>query len=91
MHVFKKKCTKLKTHSWQEIFVDYKEKNMYRVYDLQTDRVHVTHNICVDELSTYSYKTYYDYVDKKWASEDNTLFAPEAEDSDLDNKVFTSK
>ena len=53
--------------------------------------VHTTHNVYVDELSTYSYETDYDYIDEKWASKDNTLFASETEDSDLDNKVSTSK
>ena len=91
MHIFKKKCTKLKTHSWQEIFVDYEEKNMYKVYNSWTDIVHVTCNVHVDELSTYSYETNYNYVDEEWAPEDDTLFASEAEDSDSDNEVFTSK
>ena len=91
VHVFKKKCTKLKTHSWQEIFIDYKEKNMYRVYDSQTDIVYVSHNIWVDELDIYSCETDYDYADEEWASEDNTLFASEVQDSDSDNEVSTFK
>ena len=64
---------------------------MYRVYDSQTDIVHVTCNVYIDESSTYSYKADYDYINEEWASEDDTLFTSEAEDSDLDNEVSTSK
>ena len=64
---------------------------MYRVYNLWTNIVYITHNVCVNKLSTYSHKIDYDYINKKWASEDNTLFTPEAEDSDSDNKIFTFK
>ena len=38
---------------------------MYKVYDSQTDIVHTTHNVHVDESSIYSHKTDYDYSDKK--------------------------
>ena len=65
---------------------------MYRVYDPWTSIVHVSCNIQVDELNIYSHEAGYDYTDKEWAPEDNTLLAPEAEAEDSDNKeVSTSK
>ena len=37
-----KKHTKLVSHSWQDIFIDYKDINQYWVYNSHTDKIHVS-------------------------------------------------
>ena len=62
---------KLDSCSWQDIFIDYEDMNQYCVYDSQTDKIHVSWSIRVDELSLYEQSIKKSYVDDDWSADDD--------------------
>ena len=67
----KKKHTKLDFCSWQDIFIKYKDTNQYWVYDLCTDKIHVSWSIKVNKLSLYKWSIKKSYVNDDWLTDDN--------------------
>ena len=84
VHIPKKKRVKLDVRSWQGIFIGYKGKNQYRVYNPRTGKVHISRDLFVDEQHLYHREALndWDYSEDDWTKTDNAQFA---DASDFDN------
>ncbi len=53
VYIPKKNRRKLDERSWQGIFVGYKRKNQYMLYNLRTETVHLYRDVKIDEKNLY--------------------------------------
>ena len=77
INIPKQKSIKLNVHSWQRIFIDYERKNQYRVYNLLTEKVHITQYFFVDKKHLYHREALndWDYSEDDWTETYDNQFA----------------
>lgn len=77
VYVSEKVTKKLSERAWQEIFMDYKRNNIYKIYHSLTRNFQKTWDINIDQHLLYdkSEVNSRDFVDVEWENWDDSFFA----------------
>lgn len=77
IYIPKKKRKKLDKQSWQDIYVDYKDTNQYRIYNSCTEKIQITCDVTIDMRNLFDRKTFQsrELIDDEWSQNDNNLFS----------------
>lgn len=93
IHIPKEEKVKLDVCSWQEIFISYKGKNQYRVYNTLIKKVHIIWDIFVDEQHLHHWEALNDcdYSKNDWTDTDDTQFAnaSDVDHLELDDSFYS--